>query len=135
MQKKKTFIYLVNEEKFNKFWKGVSCSTSFFYHNVIQIIKTNWRLEKVNDSPKELFHQRGNKHATRDNFKNNENDNPISSYYKFSKFVTWVVVKEEITIRCTRLYFIFIFIMGMLNIWKSREKNVTNFHVPSFNNY
>lgn len=34
-------------------------------------------MKKINDSSKELLHQRANKYATRDNIKNNENDNPI----------------------------------------------------------
>lgn len=37
---------------------------------------------KKNDSSKELLHQRSNKHATRDNIKNNENDNPIPALTK-----------------------------------------------------
>lgn len=31
-----------------------------------------------------------------------------------------------------KLYFIFIIIMEMISTWKSREKNVTNPHIPSF---
>lgn len=65
---KKIIINVINGEKFNKFWKGINCTTSFSDHNVIQIIKTNWRLKNKNDSPKELLHQKGNKNAIRHNF-------------------------------------------------------------------
>lgn len=41
-KKKKKIIYLIKEEKFNKFWKGMH-STTFSDHNVLCIIKTKWR--------------------------------------------------------------------------------------------
>lgn len=34
---------MVNKEKFNKLRKVINFTTSCFDHNVIQIIKTNWR--------------------------------------------------------------------------------------------
>lgn len=51
----------------------------FSQHNVIQAIKINQKCEK-----KSVFHVRnyfitGNKNTIRDNFKNNENDNPSSA--------------------------------------------------------
>lgn len=80
MQKHWSF-HLVNEKKFTKFWKGINCTTSFSDYNVLHIIKTNWKFEKKYNSVKELLHQSGNKNAIRDN---NENNNPTTSYYKFS---------------------------------------------------